>query len=251
MDSVLSAACRGSFGHMRQGTGPRRGRYLLLALLLASCALPESSLPPAVEWPAAPRAELVEMHHTVRFATDSDRLTPVEQARLVAFLDQLPSRPAGHVRVAAHADARGTRAYNLDLAARRARAVADAIRAHTGAETAVDLRSFGEGWPLAPGDGEEAWARNRRAEVTVKVAVIRIAGCEPATPASGFQLDNGPYAGLGCATARNLAAMLAAPSDLAAPSPVAPAFGDAAAAAVGRYREGKVTPLLDAAGGAP
>lgn len=224
---------------------------ILSGLLLASCTLPGPSVPPAGEWPVAPRPELVELSHAVHFATDSDRLSPVELARLRRFVEGLPAGITGRVRVVGHADERGTQTYNLDLSARRARAVADALRDILGREVVVDTAGFGEAWPADPGHDDGAWARNRRAVVEVRVAMVRIDGCEPRTPATGYRMDNGPLPGLGCATARNLAAMIANPADLLSPGPLAPAPGYAAAAAVGRYREGKVTPLLDAWGGAP
>lgn len=46
---------------------------------------------------------------------------------------------------------------------------------------------------------------------------------------------------MGCATMNNLAAMIADPHDLVAPADVSPRDGEAAARAIGLYREGKVT----------
>jgi type IV pilus biogenesis protein CpaD/CtpE len=52
-----------------------------------------------------------------------------------------------------------------------------------------------------------------------------------------------PSVAWGCATYTNLAAQVARPSDLAAPSAVGPADAVTAAGAVERYRQNKVTPL--------
>lgn len=225
----------------------RRARAAVVGaiLVLASCALPDASLPPATEWPARPRVEAVELHHTVVFDTDSDRLSARERARLEAFLDGLPPRLVGRVRIAGHADERASEPYNLDLAARRARTVADIVGARLGVDPGIDLRSFGESRPVDRGHGRDAWARNRRAEVTVRVAVVEVEGCEPLAPSAGWRGDNGPHPGFGCATARNLAATIADPADLARPRPLAPAGSVSAAAAVERYRRREVAPLLD------
>jgi pilus biogenesis lipoprotein CpaD len=233
------------FARLGGRAGAVRCLLACATLLLPSC-VPASPPPPAFDWPAAPRAEQVELRHVVRFATDSDRLAPDERARLASFLDGLPGRPVGRIRVAGHADERASDVYNLDLAARRARAVAEFLRSRTDLEVAVDTRSFGESRPVDPGHGPEAWARNRRAEIEVVVPLVVVEGCDAVAVSGGHRLDNGPFRGLGCATARNLAAMLADPADLGAPRELAPAPAQAAAAAVDRYREGKVTPLLDA-----
>lgn len=217
-----------------------------LALLLPSCAAP--SLPPAFDAPVTPRVDRVELRHTVHFATDSDQLTADERARLVFFLETLPGRPIGHVRISGHADERASAVYNLDLAARRAKAVAEFLRARTDLPLTVDTRSFGEHWPVDPAPGPAAWERNRRADIDVTIPVIRIEGCDGEPSLPGYRPDNGPFPGLGCATARNLAAMLADPGDLAAPRALEPAPAEAAALAIGRYREGKVTPLQDIRG---
>lgn len=231
----------------RAATRLRRGPAAVCAwalVMLGACTQAVAP-PPAVTWPARPHAELVELSHRVAFATDRAEPDAGERDRLVAFLAGLPSRPVGRIRVVGHADERASDPYNLDLAARRARAVAEIVREVLGAEIPVDRRSLGEFRPLDPGHGPAAWRRNRRAAVEVVAAVVRVDDCEPLTTPSGYRLDNGPYAGLGCATARNLAAMLADPADLASPRKAAAAPAGAAAAAVGRYREGKITPLLE------
>jgi type IV pilus biogenesis protein CpaD/CtpE len=224
-------------------------RHLLAALvlvLLPSCTAP--SLPPAFDGPATPRVDRIELRHTVHFATDSDQLTAEERARLALFLETLPGRPVGPVRISGHADERASTLYNLDLAARRAQAVAEFLRARTDLQLTVDTRSLGEHWPVDPGQGPAAWERNRRAEIDVIIPVIRIEGCDPEPSLPGYRLDNGPVPGLGCATARNLAAMLADPGDFATPRELEPAPAEAAAMAVGRYRAGQVTPLQDIRG---
>lgn len=57
--------------------------------------------------------------------------------------------------------------------------------------------------------------------------------------------DNMPLPQTGCATQRNLALMIAEPTDLVAPEPPSLADGQREAAAKQRYHEGKVSGLYD------
>lgn len=72
----------------------------------------------------------------------------------------------GRLRIAGHADERGTTDYNLALGQRRA----DSVRVHLSNQGILASRistvSYGEEQPLERGSTESAWAKNRRAEVT-------------------------------------------------------------------------------------
>ena len=74
----------------------------------------------------------------------------------------------GVIRLAGHADARGTTDYNLALGQRRA----DSVRSHL-SRAGLPLHrmtstSFGEEHPVDRTMSEEAWAANRRVEVTAE-----------------------------------------------------------------------------------
>jgi peptidoglycan-associated lipoprotein len=66
-----------------------------------------------------------------------------------------------------HADDRGSTEYNLALGTRRAVAVMDYLTGFGLSANRFRTFSYGEERPLAPGEGESAWARNRRAEFRV------------------------------------------------------------------------------------
>jgi len=53
--------------------------------------------------------------------------------------------------------------------------------------------------------------------------------------------ENKPYFNLGCATQRNLAAMIDNPADLEQPRPEAPAYTERRSIAFERYRKGAAT----------
>jgi peptidoglycan-associated lipoprotein len=67
--------------------------------------------------------------------------------------------------VEGHTDERGGREYNLALGQKRAEAVQRAMVLLGAAEGQVEAVSYGEERPAATGSTEEAWAKNRRAEL--------------------------------------------------------------------------------------
>ncbi len=101
---------------------------------------------------------------TVHFGFDSARLTDAALATLEANARWLREHPRFRVIVEGHCDERGTTEYNLNLGARRARAIRDhLVRLGIDAER-IETISYGEERPVDPGHGEAAWAKNRRGE---------------------------------------------------------------------------------------
>ncbi len=90
--------------------------------------------------------------------------------------DEFRSLIDGHARVLAaqrnkrlviegHTDERGGREYNLALGQKRAEAVAKSLALLGVQEAQLEAVSFGKERPAVEGQDEEAWARNRRAEL--------------------------------------------------------------------------------------
>ena len=90
--------------------------------------------------------------------------------------DQFRSLIDGHAKALAaqrgkrlviegHTDERGGREYNLALGQKRAEAVARSLVLLGVQESQVEAVSFGKERPAVEGSDEEAWARNRRAEI--------------------------------------------------------------------------------------
>ncbi len=80
------------------------------------------------------------------------------------FLRQFPSI---RVRIEGNCDARGTQEYNLALGERRARAVYEYLVRLGVSPSQLEVISYGKERPVAFGDTEEAYAKNRRDAFTV------------------------------------------------------------------------------------
>ncbi|MEQ9123780.1 MAG: CpaD family pilus assembly lipoprotein [Alphaproteobacteria bacterium] len=91
------------------------------------------------------------------------------------------------------------------------------------------------------GDGDVA--------VTVRHISARVAGCPDWSRANLIDHSEMNSSNFGCATADNLARMIADPRELSVGRPTAPASGPHAAGAVARYNTDKVKPLIKRATG--
>ncbi|MCH8181511.1 MAG: peptidoglycan-associated lipoprotein Pal [Proteobacteria bacterium] len=78
---------------------------------------------------------------------------------------RLSANKARKVIVEGHTDERGGREYNLALGQKRAEAVQKSLSLLGVSADQVEAVSFGEERPAATGSNEEAWAKNRRAEI--------------------------------------------------------------------------------------
>ena len=67
--------------------------------------------------------------------------------------------------VEGHTDDRGSSEYNLALGQRRAEAVVKSLTLLGADQTQLEAVSFGKERPAVQGETEEAWAKNRRAEL--------------------------------------------------------------------------------------
>jgi peptidoglycan-associated lipoprotein len=70
-----------------------------------------------------------------------------------------------HMAVEGHTDDRGSSEYNLALGQRRAEAVVKSLTLLGADQTQLEPVSFGKERPAVQGENEEAWAKNRRAEL--------------------------------------------------------------------------------------
>lgn len=103
----------------------------------------------------------------VFFEYDSDEIGGEAEDKLRLKAAVLAANPNVRVRIEGHADQRGSTEYNLALGQRRAEAVR-AFMANYGIDPErFTTVSYGKERPLAEGDDEESWSRNRRAEFAV------------------------------------------------------------------------------------
>jgi peptidoglycan-associated lipoprotein len=117
----------------------------------------------AQQAPALPDTDL-----TVGFPDKATALlTSRARDELLVLAARLRQHPELRVRIVGHADARGSREFNLDLGRRRARAVTELLTRAGVQRRQIEAESRGEDEPRAAGTSERVWAANRRVEITL------------------------------------------------------------------------------------
>jgi peptidoglycan-associated lipoprotein len=120
---------------------------------------------------AEARATLEEM---IFFDYDEAEITAASERVLRAKVDILRRSPAVRIRIAGHADERGSNEYNIALGNRRAEAVRE-FMANFGVDAnRIAIISYGEDRPLVNQSNEAAWSRNRRAEFEITAGADQI-----------------------------------------------------------------------------
>lgn len=122
-----------------------------------------SSAAPTEATPSAPADD-----RTVYFDFDSSVIRDEARAVIEAHARTLAANPGMKITVEGHADERGGREYNLSLGQKRAEAVLQALVLLGANEAQLEAVSFGEERPVVVGAGEEAWSKNRRAELKTR-----------------------------------------------------------------------------------
>ncbi len=102
---------------------------------------------------------------TIYFDFDSSDIRSDYLTVLRAHAQYLAANPSVGISLEGHADERGTREYNLALGEQRARRVKQFMMAEGVAAGQLNDISYGEERPVDPGQGEGAWAQNRRVEL--------------------------------------------------------------------------------------
>jgi len=104
-------------------------------------------------------------NRTIYFDFDSSDIKPEYAATIGAHARYLASNASIRVRIEGNTDERGSREYNIGLGERRAQAVRRALMLQGVADSQITTVSYGEERPAVTGHTEEAWSRNRRAEI--------------------------------------------------------------------------------------
>ncbi|MDQ3198975.1 MAG: OmpA family protein [Verrucomicrobiota bacterium] len=102
----------------------------------------------------------------IYFDFDSQTIRSSENGKIqqvAGFLQQSNSQ----IIIAGFTDERGTAEYNRGLGERRAQSVREALIAMGASAESIQTVSFGAEMPADPSSNEEAWAKNRRAEIGV------------------------------------------------------------------------------------
>jgi peptidoglycan-associated lipoprotein len=118
---------------------------------------------------AAERARTVgtDLAAMINFDYDQAAVRPADQETLDRKAAILIANPAVKIRIAGHADERGSDEYNLALGNRRAAAAKRYLENKGVDGSRLEVISYGEERPLNPGSDETAYAQNRRDEFEI------------------------------------------------------------------------------------
>jgi peptidoglycan-associated lipoprotein len=109
----------------------------------------------------APGAQILD---TIYFEFDQATLSDLAKDTLVRNAEWLRANADARVQVEGNADERGTPEYNLALGERRAEAVKSYLSSLGVDGGRLVTISYGEERPADSGQGEDAWAKNRRVD---------------------------------------------------------------------------------------
>ncbi|MGV9005620.1 MAG: peptidoglycan-associated lipoprotein Pal [Brevundimonas sp.] len=128
---------------------------------------PVTGTPVGAVVPGSEQDFVVNIGDRVYFDLNMYQIRPEAFARLDAQAQWLQRYPQVTIRIEGNADERGTREYNLALAARRAESVRNYLVDRGIPAGRIDTISYGKERPIAEGSNEEAWARNRNAHTAI------------------------------------------------------------------------------------
>lgn len=101
----------------------------------------------------------------VLFGTNVSDLTPAGMATIKKLADVMQQNPNRSVLVEGFTDSIGTEAYNLSLSERRANSVRNALTSMGISRERVDIRGYGESFPVASNATAQDRQLNRRVEI--------------------------------------------------------------------------------------
>jgi len=107
------------------------------------------------------------VNENILFSFDSSVLSDQAQQILNNKADYLRANSGIMVTVEGHCDNRGTEAYNIALGERRAESVKNFLVDLGISANRLKTISYGEERPIAMGQDEASWAKNRRAQFMV------------------------------------------------------------------------------------
>lgn len=112
-------------------------------------------------------AEGAFVNENIHFGFDSALLSDQAQQILKGKADYLRTNSGARVTVEGHCDERGTDAYNITLGERRAESVKNFLVDLGINANRLNTVSYGEERPIAVGQNEASWAKNRRAQFVI------------------------------------------------------------------------------------
>jgi peptidoglycan-associated lipoprotein len=112
-------------------------------------------------------ALMADIAAMVHFDFDRSDIRSDDMANLDRKAAILNANAGLRLRIAGHADERGSDEYNLALGNRRAAAAKRYLVSKGIADSRMDIVSYGEERPVAPGQDEASWQQNRRDEFEI------------------------------------------------------------------------------------
>jgi len=107
-----------------------------------------------------------ELASILYFEFDSSELLAEDTETVARHARQLAENANLQVRLEGHADERGSREYNIGLGERRSQTVRRMLLIQGASASQISTVSFGEERPAEFGSTEDAYAKNRRVEIT-------------------------------------------------------------------------------------
>lgn len=104
---------------------------------------------------------------TVFFPFNSAQLSSGTTQALNANVEFLKTNTTVDVQIEGHADERGGIQYNLALGEKRAKTVRDYLVANGVSSNRISVISYGKERPVAEGNDESSWSKNRRANFVI------------------------------------------------------------------------------------
>lgn len=110
----------------------------------------------------------VDEMKTIYFNYNAFELSPEARQTLTKNAGWMTANAGSTIIVEGHCDSRGSSEYNLALGERRAQVALRYLKQLGVDEARLQVTSYGEERPADYGEGEAAYARNRRVEFTVR-----------------------------------------------------------------------------------
>jgi len=130
-----------------------------------SSSVPASTVAPVVAQPDASANAANGLSRVIYFDFDSFVVKDEFRPALEGHAKVLATVRSKRLFVEGHTDERGGREYNLALGQKRAEAVVKSMTLLGVSSEQLEAVSYGEERPAVTGSTEEAWAKNRRAEL--------------------------------------------------------------------------------------
>lgn len=103
---------------------------------------------------------------TYYFSFDSNEVRPQDEQAMTIQANYMAAHPQARIRLEGNTDSRGSREYNVGLGWRRDQAVERFFMARGVSAQQIQMVSYGKEHPAVSGDTEQAFALNRRVNLT-------------------------------------------------------------------------------------